>query len=119
VRTLGNHCDQRRKVLRERLVELDFELVEMRVSDDRGSPRRLAHEVAAEGDRQRLPTRQDRKSLKATEARQLFEAGNSLEEIASTMEVSVPSARAYLRESFRAEKTPMPDLRAHRHRPFA
>lgn len=57
------------------------------------------------------PTRKQRMEAKAQSARELLDAGHSLEEISQALDVSDVTARKYLCESFAAEGKPMPDLR--------
>jgi len=61
-----------------------------------------------------MPTRKDRQSMKNAEARQLLDAGRSLDEIAEALKVSDVTARKYLKASFAAEGKAMPDLRRRR-----
>ena len=58
-----------------------------------------------------IPTREEARRDKATEARRLLDDGKSLDDIAAAMKVSDVTARDYLNESFAAEGKPMPDLR--------
>lgn len=58
-----------------------------------------------------MPTRQEARLARVTEARRHLDVGESLEQIATLMKVSDVTARDYLRESFAAEGKVMPDLR--------
>ncbi|MCH9033551.1 MAG: hypothetical protein IID42_03505 [Planctomycetes bacterium] len=61
-----------------------------------------------------MPTRKDRQNSKSAEARQMLDAGNSLDEIAEALDVSDVTVRQYLKASFSAEGKSMPDLRSRR-----
>ncbi len=61
-----------------------------------------------------MPTREAARQAKVVEARRLLDADKPLDEIATTMKVSDVTVRGYLRDSFRAEGKPMPDLRRRR-----
>ena len=58
-----------------------------------------------------VPTREEARRAKVSEACRLLDEDKPLEEVAAEMEVSDVTARQYLRESFAAEGKPMPDLR--------
>ena len=72
----------------------------------------LAWSYAQEG--RQMPTRQDRKQAKMLRARDMLDAGHSLEDIAEALDVSDVTARQYLQDSFAAEGKRMPDLRRRR-----
>jgi hypothetical protein len=59
-----------------------------------------------------LPTTKQLKQERISLARDLLDAGCSLEEIARRLNASDVTARQYLRESFAEEGKPMPDLRS-------
>lgn len=69
---------------------------------------------AFEQDGLTLPNRQDLLCAIAARARQIFEQLNSLQDVAKAMEISVPTARKYVKHSFVSEGKAMPDLRHRR-----
>jgi len=72
----------------------------------------LAWSYAQDG--QKMPAEQNRREAKIRQARSMLDDGQSLEDIAKSLDVSDVTARQYLKESFAAEGQPMPDLRKRR-----
>jgi response regulator of citrate/malate metabolism len=59
----------------------------------------------------RMPPRKELQTIAVQKARELLDAGHSLEAIANAMQVSNVTVRKYLKASFAAEGRLMPDLR--------
>jgi len=75
----------------------------------------LAH--ACKRDGRPVTTWQDRREAVQARARQMLAEGQSLQDIAKTLEVSDVTARQYLKAAFAAEGKPMPDQRIGRRKP--
>jgi hypothetical protein len=74
----------------------------------------IAFAYAQEG--KPMPTREEVRRAKVTEARRSFDEGKTLESIVATMKVSVSTVRKLLQESFAADGKTMPDMRSKEHR---